>query len=168
MYIRIKPVKSHEYAYLIENKWDKRTKKIKKRFKAYFGKVHRVQRTNNLEPDQIIFETLAFKQIIKHIINLELKNHGFKEKNGGLYADEITLDLNNLQVLSADKPITLLINEGFLNSYTLDSLLNFEINTASQINEGKKLAKLLVLSGIKIKPEQFISLFQKLYKNKQE
>lgn len=168
MYIRIKPVKSQEYAYLIENKWDKRTKKIKKKIRAYFGKIYRIPKLSNIEPNLALFNDLTFKQTIKHIITSELKNYNFKEKSKSLYLDKIIVDLNNLQILSNNKQVTLLINEGFLNSYTLNSLQNFEINTDSWIKEGKRLAKLLGLSGIKIKPEQFILLFQKLYKNKQE
>lgn len=167
MYIRIKPVKTQEYAYLIENKWNKRKKAIKKKNKAYLGRIYRLQKTKSEDISQEVFKN-SYKNIIKILISQELKNHNFKQKQDILYLDNLTINLKSLIVQKNNKPVTLLINEGFLNNYTLKKTINYKIKTDYQLIEGKKLAKLLVLTGLKLKPEQFILLFQKLYKTKKE
>jgi len=41
VYVRIKKIKGKEYAYLVENKWNKKLKRPKQKVKAYLGKFYK-------------------------------------------------------------------------------------------------------------------------------
>ena len=174
MYIRIKQLKNQEYAYLIENQWNKKEKKIKKKVRAYLGKIYRPQRTNNLNLKQAInkelneyFSRTELRCILLDLIKLELINHNFKQINETLENYPIQINLTTLKIYNknTNKTITLQINQGFLNEFTINELFNFKPSQNKEdIKLGKILAKKLALTGISIKPEEFVSLFRK-YKN---
>jgi len=165
MYIRVKPIKNKEYAYLIQNKWDKRKKKIKKKTKAYLGRIYKPLKSQE-NPSKIDFD-FPKNKIILNLLERELYSHGFKKQNKNWENKGLVVDLFNLKTYNKEtqKPITLQINQGFLNEFTLKDLLNFKLpSSIKEINKGKFLAKKLLLSGISISPQEFISLFKR-YKN---
>lgn len=174
MYIRVKTAKNHEYAYLIENQWNKEKKKINKKVRAYLGRIYKLPKTNNLILEQITkkeineyFTITSISSILTDLIKLELLNHGFKLKKELLTNNSLSINLENLKIYNtkSNKPITLQLNQGFLNEFTLNQLINFKIpKNKEDIEAGKILANKLALTGISINPEHFVSLFKK-YKN---
>lgn len=167
MYIRLKTIKKQRYAYLSKAIWNKKKKVSRQKTIKYLGRVYPLIKIYNIEPTLEQFESKSYQEIIKDLIIIELKKHNFKQKENTLSLNEFLVDITSLTVKHKEKPVTLQLNEGFLNNYTLNSLVNFKPETVIKLKTGKFLAKLLVSSGLKIKPEHFPLLFQKLYKTEE-
>ena len=160
-FIRVKKINGSEYAYLVENKWYKRGFKGKGRgsrqkVSRYLGRVYFFDKTdgwdfltfksiNNLE--QYLKNNSNNKnQIFRDLVEWELFRHSI-DKN------EFTIDLNNKKILNGKKEVSLRMNEGFLNSFTLSRLFN--INS----NDSYYLAKCFVEAGIEVPKEIFVGIF---------
>jgi len=148
-FIRTKKVDGKDYAYLVENKWYKRRFKGKGRgprqkVSKYLGRVYSFNKKGTID----FFN-------FKNIENLEyyLKNNGrtkiFKDK------EEFTIDFSNKKILKNNKEVSLKMNEGFLNSFTLNRLFNLKAGNSYY------LAKSFVEAGVEIPKEVFVGLFGK-------
>ena len=70
--------------------------------------------------------------------------------------DNIKINLEDKIVTKNNKIVSIELNEGFLNNYTLKELLDFEFNIKQPpLIQGHNLANLLVSSGIKLSPSKF-------------
>ena len=158
-FIRIKNINGKEYAYLVENKWFKRSFKGKskgsrQKVSRYLGKVHYLDKTNN--EDFLNFKKISNledylknhkNQIIKDLVEWELFRHDID--------NSFIINFDNKRVMKRNKEATLRINEGYLNSYTLSRLF------ISRSNDSYYLAKCFVDAGIEIPKELFAGLFSK-------
>ena len=159
MFIRIKKIKNKEYAYLVENKLDKRNKKIKQKTKKYLGRVYKLPKLDNQT-----FKNHSNKNIIKTLVALELKNLGFKQTKNTFKNQDLLIDLNNLTVLnSKQKPVSIELNQGFFNNYTLNQIFNYKQIQGTRKEVSKHLADALVSVGLDPDPETFLLLFNKIY-----
>ena len=84
--------------------------------------------------------------IFKDLIEWELFRHNISNK-------EFMIDYSNKKILKGKKEVSLRMNEGFLNSFTLNRL--FELKSGS----GYYLAKCFVEAGVEIPKELFVGVF---------
>ena len=160
-FIRVKKIAGKEYAYLVENKWYKRRHKGKnkgprQKVSKYLGKVYRFNKEkdidffsfkniNNLEQ---YLKNNNKNKIFRDLVEWELFRHNINNK-------EFIIDFTNKKIMKGKKEISLRMNEGFLNSFTLGRLFN--INS----NDSYYLAKCFVEAGIEIPKEVFVGVFGK-------
>lgn len=158
-FIRVKKINGKEYAYLVENKWYKRGFKRKGRgprqkVGKYLGKVYSFTKADNIgffefnkiDNVESYIKSNAREQIIRELVEWELARHNISK-------EEFTIDFSSKIVSKGKKKVSLRINEGFLNSFTLARLFNMKRN------EGYYLAKCFVEAGIEIPKEVFVGLF---------
>ena len=152
VFFRIKKIKGKEYAYIVANEWGKRGSRQKVR--GYLGRVYRFDLKNNIgffqfvkagSIEQYINENNANK-MINDMIEWEFFKFGVSKL-------DFSLDLNN------KKNIVIAINDGFLCNLTLKNLLEFK--PEDEQNDGYRLARAFVESGIKVPQEIFVGICQK-------
>jgi hypothetical protein len=169
-FIRTKKIKGKEYAYIVENSWRKRGKKVKQKTKKYLGRVYRFDRVNimdffeyyNIDDTNYYLNNKTKEDIIIDLIKLELYNHGFKDKSNSWQKENITFDLKNRKAYNnKNKSIALAFNEGFLTDHAIKKILNFR---AEVQEDGYDLAKLFVEAGIAVPKEIFVGYFRKVFK----
>jgi len=163
VFIRIKKIDGKEYAYLVENRWYKRRHKGKnkgprQKVSKYLGRVYSFNKTENIDfynfkkinnLEQYIKDNQNNKnQIFKDLIEWELFRHNI-DKEG------FTIDHINKKILNnkTNKEVSLMMNEGFLNSFTLSRLFNLKSG------DSYYLAKCFVEAGIEIPQEVFVGVF---------
>lgn len=171
MFIRIKNIKNkkgrvYPYAYLVGNKWYKRggngkDKGSRQRVIGYLGRVHSFSKVK----DDDFFEYLKVEDIekyvskgknkaIKDLVEWEFYRHG---------VDGFKVDFRNSKVIREGKEVSLKINEGFLNSWTLNRLLRFRFKGEDR-EDGLRLAKAFVEAGLEVPKEVFVGIFNKVFK----
>ncbi len=158
-FIRTKKIDGKDYAYLVENKWYKRRFKGKGRgprqkVSKYLGRVHSFNKTGNI--DFLTFKKINRleqylkdnnkNQIFKDLVEWELVRHNINK-------EEFTIDFTNKKIMKGNKEISLRMNEGFLNSFTLARLFNLKSG------DSYYLAKCFVEAGIEIPKEVFVGVF---------
>ena len=173
MYIRVKTAKSksgniRKYAYLVSTKWRK-TKTPKQKSKKYLGRVYTLEKNTNKSIKEIsdfekYLKTKKLKQIIRDLIKIELLNHNFIEtKKNYLIYQNLVVDLRSNQIIDKqnNNPITIELNKNYLNSYTLNKLINYKpTKDLIDLQIGKEFATTFISAGIPIDQEVFISLFK--------
>ena len=95
MFIRKKKIRGKEYAYLVENRYNKKKKQSRQQSTSYLGKVIILSSADR----QTVASTLK-----EAIIN-ELTNVGFKFKDNQLVKDSIVIDLNTVEVKENNKKV---------------------------------------------------------------
>ncbi|MBD3248608.1 hypothetical protein GF336_01010 [Candidatus Woesearchaeota archaeon] len=165
MFIRTKKVKGYEYAYLVSNKLSRG--KVKQKSRKYLGRVYRFDRK---ESDFFDIYTIVdvmghikekkSSEIIKEIVEWELYNHGFKQKEGIWRKDECFVDTAKKKVYNKkNSKAALAFNEGYLCEYGIRRLINFrKKNDESDVY---RLAKLFVETGLNVPKEVFVGLCSK-------
>ena len=162
-FFRIKKIKGKEYAYIVENRWKRKTSRQK--VKGYIGRAYRFDLRNNMdffeyfkiENAQDYIERNQKNRIINDLIEWEIYRFGI-DKN------EFLVDLDNKKIQKKKKNVAFLINEGFMCNLTVKNLLDFKPENDEQA-DGYRLARSFVEVGIKVPQEIFIGFFGKLYKN---
>lgn len=160
-FIRIKKINGNEYAYLVENKWYKRGFKGKgkgprQKVSMYLGRVFYFNKEQDI--DFFSFKKIenlgeylknnAREKVIRELVEWELFRHNINK-------EEVTIDYSNKKIINknTNKEVSLRMNEGFLNSFTLARLFNI------RSNDGYYLAKCFVEAGIEVPKEVFAGLF---------
>ncbi len=169
MYIRVKKIKSSNYAYLVKSK--RRKSKVKQKSLKYLGRVYKplqcqLSSSNHLNADIYGFiSNNSNSQILISLIRFELLSHQFKEIKHNIFSyEEIKADLNKLTFKNkSNNNVVLEINEGFLCNYTINSMLNYKFPNLDEKGCGISLANSLLNTGIKLNQELFILLFKKYY-----
>jgi len=167
MFFRIKKINNTKYAYLVDNKWYKRKGKgrgrgSRQKVKKYLGRVYEFNKVEdkefpifkNIDNMEEYINNNEKNSIIKDLISWEV----FRHKIG----NEFIIDSNKIKVLKDNKEVSLALNEGFLNSYTLARLINYKFGHNEQ--EGYKFAEAFIQAGIDIPKDVFIGIFGKVYK----
>ena len=156
VFFRIKKIKGKEYAYIVENKWKRKTSRQK--VKGYLGRAYRFSLKNNvdflvyfkIENVQNYIQNNDKNKIINDLVEWEL----FKFE---ISREEFSIDLNNTNIKKNKKNVALLVNEGFMCNFTLKNLLDFKVEGDEQA-DGYRLAKAFVEAGIKVPQEIFIGI----------
>ena len=169
MFLRIKKINNAKYAYLVSNRWYKKKTKGKgkgprQKVKRYLGRVYSFDKIK--ENDFFNFKNIADiekylksnnkEQVIKDLVEWEIFRCNINK-------DEFFIDFDNRKVLKDNKEVSLAMNEGFLNSYTLARLINFKFSHNEE-EAGLEFAKAFVEAGIEVPKEIFVGIFWKVYK----
>lgn len=176
MFIRIKRIKkkdkAYSYAYIVANRWMKRSRRSKQKVKKYLGRVYSLDKLKN--NDFFKFYSIADvkdyvknnskKKIINELIRFELINHGFKEQDELLVNENIYFNKKDNELFvnkdNPNKKIVLAMNEGFLCNETIQKLFSrFE---GDEREVGFKLANAFVEAGLKIPEEVFVGIYEKV------
>jgi|TARA_B100001964_G_scaffold235436_1_gene295532 hypothetical protein len=157
-FIRTKKIDGKEYAYLVENKWYKRKVKAKgrgprQRVSKYLGRVYYFNKTNNNDffnysdiKDLEQYLKNNKNKIFRDLVEWELFRHSINK-------NDVTIDYTNKKIIKNNKEVSLRINEGFLNSFTLKRLFNLRAGNSYF------LAKCFVDAGVEIPKEIFVGIF---------
>lgn len=168
MFLRIKKRtnpsgKSYEYAYWVSNKYRKRRKMPKQKVKQYLGRVYRFEKVSNNEIEQLEDQQESSKNKIKLLLENELKNYGFEQKEGFWQRENCLINIEQgICMDNEGKNVCIAINDGLLHQSTIDSLIAFKPKESLEKDIGKQLANALISAGIKPKEAVFISLFRQI------
>jgi len=158
-FIRLKKINGKEYAYLVENKWYKRKFKNKnkgsrQKVSKYLGKVYFFDKEKDVE--FVNFKNISDleyylknnnkNQIVKDLVEWELFRNNIDKK-------EFIVNFNDKKIKKKNKEVSLKLNEGFLNSYTLNRLFSLKSN------DSYYLAKCFVEAGVEVPKEVFVGMF---------
>ncbi len=154
MFVRVKKIKGQRYGYLVQNSWT--SEGTRQKVGKYLGRVHKPEKKLNLTVKEhygLNFdEFLAnkeLKDILYHIVLLELHNHGLPKE---------CFDPQTLTFTEGNRQIVLEINQGFLCQATLEKALAYK----SEDDAGFRLAELLLGAGLAVEKDLFVALFEKL------
>ncbi|MEK6951800.1 MAG: hypothetical protein AABX29_02185 [Nanoarchaeota archaeon] len=175
MYIRSKKRKLNsgkivEYAYLVSIK-HRKTKTPKQKVKKYLGRIYKLEKKENKPFKEFIaqdldsyFKSNSLTKIKKDLIKLELFNYGFLEISKDILVfNNFRVNLKKLEVLdNKNNPISLEINNNFINSYTLNRILNYNPpKSLSQLQLAKEYANSLLSLGLTLPEDVFVMLFKR-------
>lgn len=174
MYIRSKKRKLNsgnivEYAYLVSIK-HRKTKTPKQKVKKYLGRIYKLEKKDTKSFQEFInqdldlyFKSKPLKKIKKDLIKLELQNYGFLEISKDILKfNDFKVNLTKIKVLDKTKQISLEINNNFINSYTLNKILNYTPpRNLSQLQLAKEYANSLLSLGLTLPEDVFVRLFKK-------
>ncbi len=154
-YIRVKKIGEREYAYLVRTRWLKARKQAKQSVSKYLGRVFSFEKRKELEfldfvKSNSIEEYLkdkGRKEVIMDFARWEFEKHEIKYVK---INDELGLMLGK-------RDITLKLNDGFMNGYTLNELHCFK--KQKKEDDGIEMAKRFVNAGIAIPKEVFVEVF---------
>jgi len=162
-FIRAKKIKEHFYAYLVENSWKKKKQGSRQKVKAYLGRIISLA-PKETTPFTESLETKKFTEAVKSVIRWQLNAYGFIPKEEKLISqDNIIVDFQQKTVKQNNANVALKINEGYLCSYTLHRLFEFEAEGYEE-EVGLQLAEVIVGAGLKVEKQLFVQLFEKIYK----
>lgn len=164
-FFRIKKIKGKEYAYLVENEWNRKSSRQK--VKGYIGRAYRFDLKSNvdfwgflkIEDVQGYIEKNNKDKIVNDLLEWELFKFGISK-------NEFSIDLSNLKIQKNKKGVALLINDGVMCNLTLRNLLEFKAEGDEQ-TDGYRLARAFVEAGIRVPRDVFISVFGKICKTTQ-
>jgi len=165
-FLRIKKIKGHEYVYVSENRWMKRTSKVRQTTKKYIGRLFRLNKTDEIgffdfhkiADIPLYFESKGKEELIYDVIRWELYRHGFTKKRNCWKKNDIYINLRLKKVLNQDKEAVLGINEGYLSSHTISRLIRFKAYSPSDAYE---FARLFVESGLDVPKEVIVEIFNR-------
>lgn len=174
-FIRVKKFKRKdgskvEYAYIVENKRYKRSKKVKQKPKKYLGKVYRIEKVNdvdffefhNIKDVKNYTENKNHIELLNDVLKWELHSHGFKKKEGVWSNGDCFMNIKEKRVYNEKgNDVALAFNEGLFCTHNIRNIYNFKA-TFSDEETGYKLAKAFVEAGIKVPKEVFVGVFEKV------
>ncbi len=176
MFIRIKKIKGIEYAYLVKSVWENNASR--QRVVKYFGKVSTPIKHHPItfaefcqKENKTINNKTAYKECVKYLMELLLYQHNFiknplfQKRIFNINNWKIIGDPEKFKISSGPREITLKVNDGYMNSFTLKEILNIRLNkkTEEQRQAATILAKAFINAGIPIPQDVFIEVFQKVY-----
>ena len=159
VYIRIKKINTKPYAYLVESK------NSRQKVKKYLGRVY------ELEPKVINLENKIIRgrdqsSFLLQLALRELNNLGFKSKGVKHHYKNFTFCSKKFTLQKKTKSKTvketvIALNDGYLSSFTLQRILNFEKSKDLRA-DAEVLAKYFLEAGFQISHENFISYYRLL------
>ncbi len=168
MYIRTKKRrnqngKEYAYAYLVSSKY--RKKYPKQKIIKYCGRIWPLNQTDRTPLIDKIkqkkgYETLPFKEMSLLLLKQFLDTYGLKNRMQN--KEGITIDLDKKTVTKEGANITLELNKGLVNNFTLSRFLDFKTPNKSDFEVGKELAKRMLDLGIEPEKELFLMVFHRL------
>ena len=156
-YIRTKKISGNKYAYLVEI--ISTDKGPRQKVKQYLGRVHVFEKSKEVSEINL---GNTNKEILLNLIIPELKARGFKGKERLAY-NKLVFNQNNLSLTKSKtkKEAIIKLNEGYLSTFTLQRILNFQ-KSKNLNKDAHTLAKYFLEAGLKINQELFVKFYQKL------
>ena len=167
-FIRIKKIKGHPYAYLVENRW--KGKSSRQKVTGYLGRVVEIPEHNSAPAPNMSGD---YCSCVQEVITWQLARLGFRQNGALLTKGKLAFSLQDLHFKQRGKEgdknshISIKNHNGFLCHYTLDSFRGFKPWGSDQ-ETGLALAKIVVNAGLDLPKELFVTLFQKAKKNQPE
>jgi len=157
-YIRTKTISGNKYAYLVEI--IPTDKGPRQKVKQYLGRVHDFEKNNEISE---IKEGNSKENILLNLIIPELKSRGFKDKKNNLVYQKLIFDQKNISLTKSKtkKEAIIKLNEGYLSTFTLQRIVNFQ-KTKNLNKDAHTLAKYFLEAGLQINQELFVKYYQKL------
>ena len=157
-YIRTKKIGKNKYAYLVEIV--STDKGPRQKVKQYLGRVHEFEKNNEISE---IKEGNSKENILLNLIIPELKSRGFKDKKNNLVYQKLIFDQKNISLTKSKtkKEAIIKLNEGYLSTFTLQRIVNFQ-KTKNLNKDAHTLAKYFLEAGLQINQELFVKYYQKL------
>ncbi|GEM_PF-1094325 len=168
MFIRVKKRtnpsgNTYEYAYQVANKYGKRRRMPKQKVKQYLGRVYRWEKESNNVIEIIEEQKNDFKENILQLLQNELKNYGFIEKEGFWNKENCYINVEQAMCIDKEgKDVCIAINDGFIHRATINDLIAFKPKESLERDIGKQLGNALISAGIRLKEAVFISLFHQI------
>lgn len=168
MFIRIKRIKSHEYAYLVKNSWIRGA--TRQKVSRYLGRVHRPAQVREepcrrFLPDDAIAKCSS-RELILRLLDWVLSEHGFKKQGTRWRLDGIVVDQSSCTIRRRGRDVVIGLNNDYLCGFTLRRLLRFK-SAKSPEQVGVALARAFVGAGIPVPEDVFVNVFEKTYKRGQ-
>ena len=157
-YIRTKKISGNKYAYLVEI--ISTDKGPRQKVKQYLGRVHDFEKNKEISE---INQGNTNKEILLNLIIPELKARGFKGKKDTFAYKKLIFDHKNISLLKSKtkKEAIIKLNDGYLSTFTLQRILNFQ-KTNNLNKDAHTLAKYFLEAGLQINQELFVKYYQKL------
>lgn len=156
-FVRIKQIKGHPYAYLVENFWTGESSRQK--VSQYLGKVMEFPCVSSAPAPNM---NGSYTECLDELIIWQFTRMGFTRKGNVLSKGKTSFDVSRRGFFRKDKQVNVVIKngEGFICAPTIKELYEFQAHGEdSQI--GLALAKAIVNSGIEVPKELFVALFEK-------
>ncbi len=103
---------------------------------------------------------------ITFLVRETLRLCGFEQKGELLSLSEILFDPGSLRFVNErgkEQSLVMEINEGFLCTYTINRLLQFQsLPDEDEREKGIRLAKCFLEAGLRIDPSIFVTYFEKV------
>ena len=157
VYIRIKKINNGSYAYLVESK--NTPAGPRQKVKQYLGKITALQLQNNSPRSEI--KTKSQREFVIELVKRELQRHGFSENKHFFQYEDIIFSLQELTIKKNNKETILHLNQGFLNTYTLQRLFSFK-KTKDHTSDAPLLAKYFLEAGLPLSQQEFVQFYQLL------
>ncbi|MEK6961524.1 MAG: hypothetical protein AABX47_10235 [Nanoarchaeota archaeon] len=156
-FIRIKTIKGHKYAYLVENHWTGTSSRQK--VSEYLGKVFDLPAKQSAPAPDMSGD---FKSCADELIAWHLAQRGFRRKDQQLVKGKLAFDLNKQTFFDDGDEATCVIkaNDGYLCKKTVADLKSY-VATGTDQEAGLDLAKSVVNCGLDLPKELFVALFEK-------
>ena len=159
MFIRIKSIKGKEYAYLVKNQWtDKGTRQVTKK---YLGRVKRLDLVSDIPFKSINSQENNLKDMLSSLISWELSKRGFKKEGNKVIKENLCFNTRTLKLTNKEKPLSIAMNEGVLNEFTIKRILNFQ-QKEFEHETMYGFAKAFVESGLDVPKEIFVDFYDKI------
>jgi hypothetical protein len=165
VFVRTKNIKGKKYAYLVSNSWEKG--KVKQKVHKYLGPIFVLEKQGAQEFLELQKENS--KDVIIELICRELLFQDFIESSSLVFTKgDIVVNINTCSIKKNLMSCVLEINSKYLYSDNLKDLSNYYEPETSDCQPGKKLAKLLMSSGLSITPDEFVRVYRLLYLEKNQ
>ena len=174
-FIRVKTIPTkkgskYQYAYLVNNRYSRKTKKVCQKVISYLGRVYRfpkvIDTNTNPAPNPGVSELgeKPFPEMLAGLFQQELANHGFRQA-GDEWSNEgllIRFEEKTMVFSRGKRPLNavIMMNEGFFCKNTHDALMHFK-GTGTEADIGSQLANALLGAGLKVSNELFVALVEK-------
>jgi hypothetical protein len=170
-FIRTKTLKGNNYAYLVENRWRRKTSK--QRVKKYLGRVIPIHTSEDVDFSTFINcqDILEYakanpaEKIIEDLLVYEIYKAGFKKVDGLKWlCNGFLIDLEKKTASRDCKNVVLKLHDGFLCCDTIEALYSFNRKGRTK-KDALSLARIFIDAGINIPKELFIEYFEKINKD---
>lgn len=154
-YIRIKKINQQPYAYLVESK--NTSSGPRQKVKQYLGRVYSLNQKKEMSPSEIKCKNSL--DFLRQFVTQELKAYGFKEQNQNLTKGNLSFSPENFTLKKKNNQEAILaLQEGYLCSFTLQRLQNFQ-KTQNLDQDAYLLAEYFLEAGFRISQEQFVHFY---------
>jgi len=156
-FVRIKTIKGHKYAYLVENHWTGTSSRQK--VSEYLGKVLDLPAKQSAPAPDMSGD---FKNCVDELIGWHLAQRGFRRKDHEISKGKLSFNLNKQAFFEDGREASCVIkaNDGYLCKKTVADLKAY-VATGTDQEAGLDLAKAVVNCGLDLPKELFVALFEK-------
>jgi len=152
--------KTIKYAYLVKSKRRKKSKKPpKQHIIAYLGRIIELK-----DHQPTLTNPKDYKDAVESLLKQILESNGFRKFQKDprtLKKDIIIIRFASFDVFdqSTNKDLCLMVNEGFISAFSLKNIFNYKPLEKNKREIGLDLAKNLISTGIKLKGDDFVQIF---------